>query len=412
MLRRQRRIAPITGVASASAVAPTSKNVTSTPRLEELGFIPHLIARIRPRRDMAEEYCTLARYGFGMTRWMAVLVVACVGSCDMGNPAPAVTASVTPGRPAILNASGSTFQKPFHAVAIDAFAKSHPNVVINYGGGGSGKGRIDLADMVVDFAGTDAPFKASDNAKLEGGDVLYFPIQLGAIAIAYHVDGLAATLQLSPATLARIFERDLRMWNDPAIANENPGVTLPAVPIVVVHRADGAATTATVTKLLDGTRSWRLANGSTVDWPSDTEAAIGNGGVGQVVAATNGAIGYLDLADAKAAKLAYARIENRAGNFVHPTADSASAAADGVWIADDLTFSVLGTTSPAAYPITYQSWVIVYAKQDDPAKAAALRDYLSYLLGDGQLQLLALDLAPLPTRLRDRAVAQLAKIHG
>src|SRR5262249_23822736 len=130
-----------------------------------------------------------------------------------------------------------------------------------------------------------------------------------------------------------------------------------------------------------------------------------------IVKSTKGAIGYVDLSDAKAAGLKYASVKNLGGKFVEPTADSASAAADGIDIKDDLTFSALNAKGDAAYPITYQSWVIVYAK---PAagKAAALKAYLNYLLTEGQKQLPGLDFAPLPKSLQDKAVAQLAKIQG
>src|SRR5215813_9961885 len=112
-----------------------------------------------------------------------------------------------------LNGSGSTFQKPYQESAIEAFKKTNPAVTINYGDGGSGKGRQDLADMVVDFAGADSPYKDADLAKNKGGDVLYFPVLLGPITISFHVDGVTK-LQLSADTIAKIFQRDIKKWND------------------------------------------------------------------------------------------------------------------------------------------------------------------------------------------------------
>src|SRR5215467_11608498 len=103
-----------------------------------------------------------------------------------------------------LNGSGSTLSKPYQEVAIDQFKKSHKDVTINYGGGGSGKGRQDLADMVVDFAGSDSPFKEAEAAKAKGGAILYFPVLLSPIAVAYNVGGVDK-LQLSAATIAKIF---------------------------------------------------------------------------------------------------------------------------------------------------------------------------------------------------------------
>ena len=346
-----------------------------------------------------------------MKLWIGIVAAAALATASCGGKKD--DGGGKSGGGAAISGSGSTFQKAFQEVAIDAFQKANPAVKITYGGGGSGKGRQDLADMVVDFAGTDSPFKAEDKGKIKGGDILYFPVLLGPIAVAYNVDG-APKLNLSPDTLAKIFQGDIRKWNDPAIAADNAGVALPDADIVVVHRADGSGTTDNFTKFLDGASggAWKLKSGSTVDWPKDTQAGQGNGGVAQLVKSTKGAIGYVDLSDAKAAQLVYANVKNQAGKFVEPTAQSASAAGDGIDIKDDLTFSALNAKGDAVYPITYQSWVIVYAKQKDKDKAAALQGYLKYLLTDAQKDLAGLDFAPLPKSLQDKAVAQLSKIAG
>ncbi|NVB77700.1 MAG: phosphate ABC transporter substrate-binding protein PstS [Kofleriaceae bacterium] len=350
-----------------------------------------------------------------MKTWIALLgtfALAFAGCGKKKEEAPA-GGGAAPGGEVTLNASGSTFQKAFQEEAIAAFTKAHSNVKINYGGGGSGKGRQDLADMVTDFAGSDSAYKDADLGKNKGGDVLYFPILLGAISITYNVDGVDK-LQLSPETLAKVFQREITKWNDPAIAADNPGAKLPASDIVVVHRADGSGTTDNFTKYLDGASAgaWKLKSGSTVEWPADTQAGQGNGGVAQIVKSTAGAIGYVDLSDAKASGLKYASIKNSAGKYVEPTAESASAAGDGIEVKDNLTFSALNAKGDAAYPITYQSWVIVYAKQADKAKGDALKAYLKYMLTDAQQLLPPLDFAPLPKSLADKAVAQLDKISG
>jgi phosphate transport system substrate-binding protein len=311
-----------------------------------------------------------------------------------------------------LNASGSTFQKAYQESAIEAFTKAHGTIEINYGGGGSGKGRTDLAEKITDFAGSDSAFKDAEAAKAKGGPVLYFPILLGAISVAYNIPGVDK-LQLSPETLAKIFQRDITKWNDPVVAADNPGATLPDAEIAVAHRADGSGTTDNFTKYLDDAASsvWKLKSGSTVEWPADTLAGQGNSGVAQLVKSTKHSIGYVDQSDAKATGLRSAWIENAAGSFVEPTAQSASAAADGVEVKDNLTFSALNGKAPGAYPITYQSWVIVYAKQADKAKGAAVKAYLQYLLTDGQAMLPELDFAPLPASLTGKAIAQLDKIQ-
>jgi len=285
-------------------------------------------------------------------------------------------------------------------------------VKINYGGGGSGKGRQDLADQVVNFAGADSPFKDADLAKNKGGDVLYFPILLGAITISYNVEGVDK-LQLSPATIAKIFQREIKKWNDQDIAADNPDAKLPDADIVVAHRSDGSGTTENFTRYLDKAAKevWKLKSGGTVEWPADTQAGNGNPGVAQIVKSTKGAIGYVDLSDAKASGLKFATVKNQAGKFVEPSSDSASAAGDGIEVKDNLLFSALDPKGDAAYPITYQSWVIVYAKQPDHTKGTALKAYLKYLVTEGQPQLKALDFAALPRSLADKTVAQLDKIQ-
>jgi len=317
-----------------------------------------------------------------------------------------------PGGPISLNASGSTFQKPYQEAAIEAFTKATKDVKINYGGGGSGKGRQDLADQVVDFAGADSPYKDPDLAKNKGGDVLYFPVLLGAITLSYNVEGLDA-LQLSPTTIAKIFQRDIKKWNDKEIAADNPGAKLPDADIVVAHRSDGSGTTDNFTKYLDKTAKdvWKLKSGSTVEWPADTQAGNGNPGVAQIVKGTKGSIGYVDLSDANASALKFAAIKNQGGKYVVPSTESASAAGDGIEVKDNLLFSALDPKGDTGYPITYQSWVIVYAKQTDHAKGTALKSYIKYLVTDGQQQLKSLDFAQLPKSLADKAVAQLDKIQ-
>jgi phosphate transport system substrate-binding protein len=310
-----------------------------------------------------------------------------------------------------LNGSGSSFQKGYQEVAIEEFRKVNKAVTINYGGGGSGKGRQDLADMVVDFAGADSPFKDADLAKNKGGEVLYFPILLGPITLSYNVPGVEK-LQLSPATAAKIFQRDIKSWDDAAIKAENPQAKLPKLDIVVAHRSDGSGTTQNFTEYLNTAAKdvWKLKSGSTVEWPADTQAGNGNSGVAQIVKSTKGAIGYVDLSDAKASGLKYAAIKNRAGKFIEPTAEAASLAGDGIEVKDNLTFSALNADGDKAYPITYQTWVIVYAQQADKAKGAVVKQYMKYLLTDGQKFLTELDFAPLPKGLQDKAVKQLDKI--
>jgi phosphate transport system substrate-binding protein len=308
-----------------------------------------------------------------------------------------------------IQGSGSTFQAAYQDEALKDFQDNNKGTTITYGGGGSGKGRTDLKGKTVDFAGSDSPYADADKP---ADPVLYFPILLGPITVSYNVDG-ADGLQLSAETIAKIFQRDIKTWNDPAIAADNPDAKLPSTPIIVAHRSDGSGTTDNFTKYLDAaaTGVWKLKSGSTVEWPADTQAGSGNAGVAQIIKDNKGAIGYVDLSDATATGLKFASVKNKAGKYVEPSADSASAAGDGITVKPDLTFAAINADGEKSYPITYQTWVIVYQKQADGAKGALLKAYLNYLLTDGQKTLADLDFAPLPKSIQDKAVAQLAQIQ-
>lgn len=346
------------------------------------------------------------------------LVAGCGGKKDPdgGGGGGASGAGGTSGTPAsdkaTFNASGATFQKPYQEVAIEAFTKANPKITINYGAGGSGKGRQDFADQVADFACTDAPYKDADLGKVKGGEFFYFPNVLGAITVSFNVAGVDK-LNLSAPTIAKIFQREIKKWNDAAIAADNPGVTLPDADIVVAHRSDGSGTTENFTKYLDKASggAWKLKSGSTVEWPADTQAGNGNSGVAQIVKSTKGAIGYVDLSDAKASGLKYASIKNQAGKFVDPTPEAVSASGDGIEVDAKLLFSALDAKGDVAYPITAQSWCMLYAKAKDPSKAAALKSYFRYMLTDGQKLLPEIDFAPIPKSLADKALAQLDKVQ-
>lgn len=341
------------------------------------------------------------------------LVAGCGGKKDDGAAGGSAAGGGAPGGRAVtLNASGATFQQAFQEVAIEDFTRSNKQIKINYGAGGSGKGRQDFKDQVVDFACTDAPYKESELASLKGGAMFYFPTVLGAITVSYNLPGVTE-LKLSPDVLARIFQREITTWNDPAIAADNPGVTLPATGIVVARRSDGSGTTENFTRYLDlaAPTVWKLKSGATVEWSADTQAGNGNSGVAQIVKSTKGAIGYVDLSDAKASGLTFAAIKNSAGTYVTPTVAATTAAGEGIEIQDNLIFHALNPKGEAAYPITAQSWCVLYAKQADKAKGEAAKAYFRYLLTDGQKLLPEIDFAPIPKALADRALAQLDKVQ-
>jgi phosphate transport system substrate-binding protein len=311
-----------------------------------------------------------------------------------------------------LNGSGSTFQLTFQQAAIQQYKSVEPNVTVNYGGGGSGKGRTDLSSNVVQFAGSDSPIPSDETSSFKGKTVLYFPVIMGPITMSYNLSGVK-NLKLTPQVISEIFQAKIKTWNDPAIKALNPGVNLPSTPITLAVRSDSSGTTANFTLFLQKAvgSAWKLGSSSTVNWPSGAHAGNGNGGVAQIVKTTPGAIGYVDYADAKASGLSFASVKNKDGSFIAPSSSSASAAGKTVTLAPNLTFAAVWASGATAYPITYQSWVLVYQKQSSASTAKNLKSYIGYLLGpDGQKLLPSLGYAPLPSNIDQKAKAQLSQI--
>jgi phosphate transport system substrate-binding protein len=312
---------------------------------------------------------------------------------------------------ATLNGSGSTFQAPLEEAEIAAFQEQANKVTINYGGGGSGKGKTDLHDQVVDYAGTDSLIKDADKSGFKGGDVLYFPFAAAPITVSYNLKGVS-NLQLSPDTIAKIFQVQIKTWNDPAIAADNPGVTLPATPITVAHRSDGSGTTNNFTGFLDKAAkpAWTLGRGDTVNWDASTQGGNGNRGVAQIVQSSDGGIGYVDFADAKAANLRFASIKNAAGKFIAPSVDATAAALATTTPNADLTYDPLNAAGDTTYPIATPTWILVYKKQPDKAKGDAIKGFLNFILTDGQQLYADANYAPLPDAFRQKAIDQLNQI--
>src|SRR6516225_8118612 len=190
-----------------------------------------------------------------------------------------------------LNGSGSSFQLIFQQTAIQNFKSIQPGMTVNYGGGGSGKGRTDLASNVVQFAGSDSPIPAAEVGNFKGKTVLYFPVVIGPITVSYNLSGVS-NLKLDAPVIADIFQGNIKKWNDPKIKALNSGVSLPSTPIVIARRADSSGTTANFSQfLVDAAPNWKLGTSSTISWPATSQGGSGNGGVAQIIKSTPGAIG-------------------------------------------------------------------------------------------------------------------------
>ena len=331
---------------------------------------------------------------------------------------PATAATKTPTTTTVklqstsLSGDGSTFQKGFNDVAIGYFKQLQKGVSISYQGVGSGQGRTDFMNKVVDFAGTDAPYAAGTAPTVP---FLYVPTVVAPITVSYNVSGLTG-LKLSADTIAKIFQAQITTWDDPAIKTDNPSAKLPSTKITVVHRSDGSGTTQNFTNFLvkAAPTAWTLGTGSTVQWPASTQGASGNGGVAQLVKSTDGAVGYVDFSDAVAGDLTFAAIKNSSGKYISPSTKSASAAVVGVTVNPDLTYDPINASGARAYPITSPTWIMVYTTQTDAKKGAAIKSFLNFVLGTGtnQGQKLAatVDYAALPKSLLGKAKSAVNKI--
>ena len=350
----------------------------------------------------------------------AIALAACSSSSSSSSSAPSSAAATTPAASASTSASasgtisgaGSTFQTNFQQGAISAFKSVDSGITVNYNPVGSGTGRTDLYSNTVLYAGSDSPIPAKEAGKVPAGKtVLYFPVQIGPIAIAYNVSGVS-DLKLDATVLAGIFSGKITTWNDAAIKALNPGASLPSSSINLEVRSDSSGTTANFSQyLVDAAPSaWTLGTSSIVSFPKSAHANDGGSAVAAAVKATSDSIGYVDFSTATATGLTAASIKNSAGDYVAPSSASAAAAATHVTPKADLTFAAVDEPGATSYPITYQSWDLVYAQQPNANDAALLQAYLGYLLGAGQSLLTPLNLAPLPASIDAAAKAQLSKI--
>jgi len=329
-----------------------------------------------------------------------------------GTPVPAF--SLIAGGSDTLNASGATFPKPLYDKQFAAY-KTQYNVTINYAGGGSGKGKSDIAAQTVDFAGSDSFLSDAEIAAAKGGPVLHIPTALGAVVIIYNLPGFSASdkINLTGENIADIYLGVITKWDDAKIKANNPGISLPSADIVVVHRSDGSGTSNIFSDYL-AKKSAQFKNeigvGTAPKWKDGQIGGNGNQGVSQGVTSNAYAIGYVELNYAIGAKLPYANVKNLAGKFIEPTLDSVTAAADGKKYPDDLRFSLTEEDGDKTYPICAATWLVVYQNQTDKAKATALFNLLWWSITEGQKFHKDNFYAPLPAPLQSLAWKNLNKM--
>jgi phosphate transport system substrate-binding protein len=283
-----------------------------------------------------------------------------------------------------LNGAGATFPAPLYERYAREVRKKYPDMKINYQAIGSGGGIRQTIAGTVDFGGSDAAMTDSDIAKVKNG-VILVPTAGGAVSVVYNLPGVD-NLRLSRQTLPAIFSGQITNWNDPKIKADNPGVNLPNQPIRFAVRADGSGTTFIFTNHLSAISPYfkgRVGVGTAPKWNlPNVLSGKGNPGVAALVARTPGAIGYVEYSYASQNKLKSALIQNKAGEFVAPSLQSANTALSSVNFPDNYRTFV---DDPAkGYPIVGLTWMMVYRQYPNAAKADAVRKWINWVLTDGQ----------------------------
>lgn len=297
-----------------------------------------------------------------------------------------------------LTGAGATFPYPIYSKWFDAYGKD-TGVSINYQSIGSGAGIQQLKSKTVDFGASDAPL-SDEEIKSMPSPVVHIPTVAGAVVLIYNLNGVPSGVKLTPDVVSGIFLGKIKNWSDPAIKAANPTVKLPNLPVFVAHRSDGSGTSFIFTNYLASISSeWKtkVGSGKSVKWPVGI-GGKGNEGITGLVKQTPGSIGYTELAYAVQNKLSYATIQNKSGQFIEPSIESTTAAANGgaEALKKDIRSLIVNSAEKNAYPISGFTYILLYKDQSDSAKGKALAEFLQWAIHDGQSMAKPLFYAPLP----------------
>ncbi|WP_167616213.1 phosphate ABC transporter substrate-binding protein PstS [Maribellus sediminis] len=343
---------------------------------------------------------------------LLILTVFLFGACSNSSSKKGEEKS-TSSKKVTLTAAGATFPMPYYNLVFKAYT-AETGTLLTYGGIGSGGGIRSLTDKVVDFGATDAYLDDARLAEMPA-EVVHIPTVLGAVVIAYNLPGVD-DLKLSNELLEKIFMGKISRWNDAALKANNPGLTLPDMEITFVHRSDGSGTTHIFSDYMSKiSTNWadNVGTGKSLQWPVGM-GAKGNPGVAGTIKQTEGAIGYIGSEYAFAQKIQTAKVQNSAGNYILPSIESVSAAANAE-IPADTRVMLTNSSDPDAYPISGFTWIILYKEQsyDGRTKDQALAtvSFLDWLISDeAQGQAEKVHYAPLPASAVEKAKAILRSV--
>jgi len=298
-----------------------------------------------------------------------------------------------------ISGAGSTFAAPLYGKWAEGY-KAQTGTNLNYQSIGSGGGIRQITANTVDFGASDKPLKPED---LAANNFVQFPTAVGGVVPVVNLPGVrSGQIRLTGANLADIYRGAIKKWNDPILVKANPGVTLPNLPITVVHRSDGSGTTFIFTTYLTAkAQHWKSEVGANdaVQWPVGL-GGKGNEGVAAFVKQTPGAIGYVEYAYAATNKLTYTLVQNKAGRFATPTAAGFAAAAAGAKWSSAPGFNLLLIDQPGAeaWPISGATFVILHKNQKNGREVLSFFDW-AFKNGDADANALAY--VPLPAAVKD-----------
>lgn len=329
----------------------------------------------------------------------------------------ATAGEVPTGAGMTIRGAGATFPAPLYQRWIEDYREERPEVTFAYDAVGSGEGIGRFLAEAVDFGASDAALVDAEIAEVnpERG-LAMIPMTAGMVVLAYHIPGVAEGLKLDRDVYSDILAGKIRSWNDPRIVATNPDLNLPDSDIQVVVRQDSSGTTYAITNHLAAANPWWKdagpGVGKLVDWPGNAVTARGNAGVAQRIKVTDGAIGYLEYQFAERLGLPVASLGNKAGETILPSPESGQAALASVTeIPSDLRVFVPDPEGPASYPIVSYTWILLYERYADPAKAEELKRALHWGLHSGQKSARNLGYIPLPDAMVAKATAALERVH-
>jgi phosphate transport system substrate-binding protein len=314
----------------------------------------------------------------------------------------------------MLNGAGATFPYPIYSKWFSDYNKLHPDIQINYQSIGSGGGIRQLLSGTVDFGASDVPMNDEQLGQAKA-KILHFPTVLGAVVPTYNISGVSQELNFTPDILADIFLGKITKWNDPEIAKYNKGVNLPAQDIVVAHRAEASGTSYVWTDYLSKVSAeWqsKVGRNPSVNWPVGL-GGKGNEGVTGLVKQTPGAIGYVELIYAVQNQIPYGRVRNAAGVFVKADLAGVTAAAAGYakTMPEDFRISITNAPGKAAYPICSFTYLLIPTRIEDANKKQIIKNFLIWMLNDGQKDAEPLSYARLPKEVIAKELKQISQIQ-